>query len=71
MKINTSKSLHKSKISTTFVKEKQKYMKELIKTVLVITIIFAVAKTISDSFLSGWVSSVVCYLFLDITSDKK
>ena len=63
--------MHNSKISITFVKEKQKYMKELIKTVLVITIIFAVAKTISDSFLSGWVSSVVCYLFLDITSDEQ
>lgn len=46
-------------------------MKELIKTVLAITIIFTVAKTISDSFLSGWVSSVICYLFLDITSDEQ
>ena len=46
-------------------------MKELIKTVLAITIIFTVAKTLSDSFLSGWISSVVCYVFLDITSDKK
>jgi uncharacterized membrane protein len=46
-------------------------MKELIKTVLAITIIFTVAKILSDSFLSGWISSVVCYVFLDITSDKK
>ena len=49
----------------------KKYMKELIKTVLAITIIFTVAKILSDSFLSGWISSVVCYVFLDITSDKK
>ena len=42
-------------------------MKELIKTVLAITIIFTVAKSLSDSFLSGWISSVVCYVFLDIT----
>ena len=47
------------------------YMKELIKTVLAITIISTVAKILSDSFLSGWISSVVCYVFLDITSDKK
>lgn len=46
-------------------------MKELIKTVLAITIIFTVAKIISDSFLSGWVSSVICYLFLDTTSDEQ
>lgn len=46
-------------------------MKELIKTVLAIAIIFTVAKTFSDSFLSGWISSVVCYVFLDSTSDKK
>ena len=46
-------------------------MKELIKTVLAITIIFTVAKIISDSFLSGWVASVVCYVFLDSISDKK
>ena len=38
-------------------------MKDLIKTVLAITIIFTVAKILSDSFLSGWISSVVCYVF--------
>ena len=46
-------------------------MKELIKTVLAITIIFTVAKLFSDSFLSGWISSVVCYVFLDIISDEQ
>ena len=46
-------------------------MKELIKTVLAITIISTVAKILSDSFLSGWISSVVCYVFLDITSNEQ
>ena len=46
-------------------------MKELIKTVLVITIIFAVAKILSDSFLSSWVGGMTGYLFLDIISDEQ
>ena len=46
-------------------------MKELIKTALAITIIFTVAKIISDSFLSGWVGGMTGYLFLDIISDEQ
>ena len=63
--------MRRSKVIYTFVKEKQKDMKELIKTVLVITIIFAVAKILSDSFLSGWVGGMTGYLFLDIISDEQ
>ena len=46
-------------------------MKELIKTVLAITIIFTVAKLFSGSFLSGWVGGMTGYLFLDIISDEQ